>query len=125
MVAFTSPFQEKLAVTPVKRLPINWPWPALKVPLESSSVPTPEPEELLEDELDEELELLDEELELLDEELELEEELLDDELLVEELEELDEELELLDDELPLEEVPPHAVKLTATAPAQSSRASGD
>lgn len=126
--ALISPFQVKLAVTPVNKLPTNWPWPALNVPLESSKVPT-EPEleddELLDEELDdelleEELELLDEEVELLDDELELE---LEVELLDELLEEVDEELELLEDEL--DEVPPHADKVTAMALAHNNRASGD
>jgi hypothetical protein len=75
--------------------------------LSSKFVRTIAPEELLEEELDEELELLDELEEELDEELELLDELedeLDEEL--ELLEELEEELELLDeleDELLLED----------------------
>jgi hypothetical protein len=120
METLTSLFQVKGAVTPVNTLPLNWPWPVLKVPLLSNSVPTA-PLELEEEELDDELELLDDELEL-----ELEEELLDDELLDDELvllelleEELEEVLELLEDEL-LEDVPPHAVKTAAIALTHSS-----
>jgi|GEM_PF-4959847 len=128
MAAFTSPFHVKLAATPAKRLPTNWPWPVVKVPSESSRVPRADPlelvdEEELDDELDDELELLDEELELLEFEVEL-----DDELLDELDEELDEALELLEElleEEPLEEVPPHAVKVTAIALAHKNRARGD
>lgn len=115
MVAIASPAQVKLAAPAVETLPTNWPWPLLKVPLDSNRVATPDPEELLDEEL--ELELLDEEL--LDE-LELDDELLEELLeefeLDEELEELlDELLDELDDELLDEElllvVPPQAASV--------------
>lgn len=97
--------------------------------MESSRVAIPEPEELLDEELElelllEELELDDELLDELLEELELDELLLD-ELLEEleldelELEEelldelLDDELELLDDDPPVE-VPPQAASVMVT-----------
>lgn len=126
MVALASPAQVKAALPAVVTLPTNWPWPLAKVPLDSNRVATPEPEVLLDEELELD-ELLDEELleELELEELVLEEELLldelleelelEEELLLELLDELDDELELLDDELLV--LPPHAANVIVIRPA--------